>query len=164
MNNSSRGPYAGSVTSSASESIQEPLQQKASACFHVPMTVAVKIPPDPVFNGLDHQISCQMAVCKDGAYPTQYCGRYSRELEDPPIKGHGSGQLKCPRCGVGYGRRDALKRHFETCIARNGNPDCLAWTDDDSYDDGATAFQTKRTTSVQPSPRHLAFVIDMLTV
>ena len=72
-------------------------------------------------------------LCRGRATPTAVCGVYSPSLNDPPIKAMGRGGVKCPRCNAGFSRKDSLRRHFPICIALNGNPDALAWTDDDTY-------------------------------
>ena len=38
-----------------------------------------------------------------------------------------------------------VRQHFPSCIATNGNPECDAWTDDDSYEAGRAARKTTRT-------------------
>lgn len=75
-------------------------------------------------------------VCADGACPTPVCGKYSPAPHSPPLtppRRKDTGPFRCPRCATGYAKPQSLRRHFPACVARKGNPDCDAWTDDDSY-------------------------------
>ncbi|KAL9136783.1 MAG: hypothetical protein Q9175_002020 [Cornicularia normoerica] len=90
-------------------------------------------PPQPAPSASQPQTLWQVAVCKDRATPTAVCGRYSTALNDLPIPGGGTGPYRCPRCHGGFSRIDSVRQHSPKCIALNGNPNCLAWTDDGSY-------------------------------
>ena len=118
-------------------------RRTASAYLHLPVTKPQPEPSDLALWRLPLQ-----QVCKDGAKPTEVCGRYLPALRDPPKKPRSkdTGPYKCPRCDYGYARIQSLRKHFPSCVALNGNPDCDAWTDHDSYPSRA------RSASVQPNP------------
>lgn len=154
--------------SSASESpsSHNPRHRKPSAYLHIPVTQPqASDPPHAANLALTLWHVPPQQVCKDGATPTAVCGRYSTALNDPPVNPitrGGTGPYKCPRCHVGYSRIDTVRQHFPHCIALNGNPDCLSWTDDDSYaagvaDRSASKVEGRvilkaRKPSVQPNP------------
>ena len=73
-------------------------------------------------------------VCKGGEKPTPVCGRYSPSLRTVPKRptAKDRGPYRCPRCHAGYVRISGVRSHLPRCVAVNGNPDCDAWTDDDS--------------------------------
>jgi len=66
---------------------------------------------------------------------TAVCGVYSQSLNDPPVQpaNYGKNQSKnryhCPRCDYALSVADSVRKHFLTCIDKNGNPDALRWTD-----------------------------------
>lgn len=121
-------------SSSSSSSSQTLRRRTAPAYMHLPVTDA-----QPKTSGLALWHLPLQQVCKGGAKPTPVCGRYSPALRDPPKKPRSkdTGAYRCPRCNYGYARIQSLRRHFPRCVALNGNPDCDAWTDHDSYPAGA---------------------------
>ncbi len=69
---------------------------------------------------------------------TEVCGKYSPSLNDSPDRGKltripsGTAPYQCPRCGGSSERKNSIKRHFPSCIRKNGNPDRLHWFDHES--------------------------------
>lgn len=146
-------PYVPQTSSASKQDASTNHRQRtASAYYHLPVT-----PPQP--SDL-HQSTTKapqafapwvvrtQQVCKGAATPTVVCGRYSTSLHDPAKQPKatraGKGQYKCPRCQTGYSRIDSVRQHFPSCIALNGNPDCLSWTDDDSYAAGVVNRSASR--------------------
>ena len=66
--------------------------------------------------------------------PTKVCGVYSPEIK-PPVKNHRSGPFHCPRCDSKFVRPETVNYHFESCIAKYGNPKSLRWYDHPSLKD-----------------------------
>lgn len=145
-------PHGGSTTqpktstASASPSPANGRPCQPSAYVHWPFNLPVKQEqPSDRPQSADMDTTWQ-PVCKPGEEPTDVCGKYSSSQRDPPEQPQsrgGGGPFKCPRCGFGCSRKDALRRHFPPCIEKNGNPDCDAWTDHDSL-----ATKERRTMTV----------------
>ena len=136
---STRTPSVPSTSSASKQDASTNHQhRKASAYLHLPVTnppralALWEVPPQQ--------------VCKPGATPTAVCGRYSTSLQNPPMqpKRGRQGPYKCPRCCTGYSRVDTVRAHFPSCIALNGNPDCLSWTDHDTYAAGVAERNASR--------------------
>ncbi|KAM0799222.1 hypothetical protein BDR22DRAFT_822531 [Usnea florida] len=60
---------------------------------------------------------------------TKVCGVYSKEKSSPKKIKTSGGSHHCPRCDTQFTRPQSVRRHFVGCIAKNGNPDSLRWTD-----------------------------------
>ena len=65
--------------------------------------------------------------------PTDVCGVFSPEKK-PPVKRSTHGEFHCPRCDSQYTTSNSVNYHFETCIAKYGNPKSLKWNDHPSLE------------------------------
>lgn len=61
--------------------------------------------------------------------PTSVCGVYSAEKLKPVKNRNKDGRFHCPRCNSQFILKDRIYFHFESCIAKYGNPNRLKWTD-----------------------------------
>lgn len=98
---------------------------------------------------------------------TAVCGVYSQSLNDPPVQpaNYGRNQSKnryhCPRCDYALSVADSVRKHFLTCIDKNGNPDALRWTDyhidasDQVAEDCAEGEKTLQASGVMESTHKL---------
>lgn len=61
--------------------------------------------------------------------PTSVCGVYSAEKRKPLKNKNSNGPFHCPRCDSQFTRKAQVCFHFESCIAKYGNPNRSKWTD-----------------------------------
>lgn len=80
--------------------------------------------------------------------PTDVCGVFSPEKK-PPVKRSTSGEFHCPRCDSQFTTSSSVNFHFETCIAKYGNPRSLRWNDHPSLEkEGKSIVSMKNETMV----------------
>ena len=67
------------------------------------------------------------------AGPTNICGVFSPETK-PPVKRSNHGAFHCPRCDSQFTKSLGVNYHFESCVAKYGNPKSLKWSDHPSLE------------------------------
>lgn len=91
--------------------------------------------------------------------PTNVCGIFSPEKK-PPVKRSTRGEFHCPRCDSQFTRSSGVNLHFETCIAKYGNPRSLRWNDHPSLEKEGKRVVSMRNEEMVTVPAPLPTVLE----